>query len=224
MKKMGYEIDWTWKPNLSEIDTVWFARTSTQSMLVASNPKFDALIIADSPEKIRELAKDHNPTTFTSGEVEIEPAITTLHSLSTRWRWFIYDGKARFLCQGSGWVPSSIAEYPGIQAGIAPDPMALVHFMRTEHGPVTQDGSIVVGSDVNELLEQAENANINQDSAIFCILPLFVVASRYKHCWYRGRKHDLVETLLKNVPLLAEHGMVDPKFVEEMKEDNQNEN
>lgn len=220
MKKTGYEIDWTWQPQLTEIDTVWFARTSDDSMLVASNPDFDALIIADSPEEIVEIAALHNPTTLTKGKVEVKPAVTTLHSLSTRWRWFIYKDAARFLCGANGWVPGSIAEYPGVQAGLAPDPMALVHYLRTPDGPLTNQGALVVGSDVNEILEEAELCNQNGDNAEFCILPLFVVAARYRECWFRGRKHDIVGALMRNVPLLAHHGMVDPKFAKEL--DNEN--
>lgn len=210
MIKTEIKIDWTWEPELSEIDVVWYAKTASGSLLVASNAEFDALIIGDTEEEIRDIAKTHNPSSLIEGKVDITPAPTTLHSLASRWRWFLYKGKACFLVSGKGWSPESIAEYPGVQSGIAPDPMQMVHYVRVNGNKFTHNGSVVIGGGVHDLVSELEALRFDEARGIeFCSVPFFVFTTENQHAWYRGRKHETVKVLARNPILLGKHGLLD---------------
>jgi len=208
--KTEIKIDWTWEPELTEIDVVWYAKTASGSLLVASNAEFDALIIGDSEAEIREIAKKHNPSSLIEGQIEITPAPTTLHSLSTRWRWYLYKGQACFLIGGNGWSPVSIAEYPGVQSGIAPDPMQMVHFVRVNGKQFTHKGNVVIGGGVHDLIEELEAVGFDEDRGIeFCAVPFFVFMSDNQYAWYRGRKHETMKVIMRNPKLLERNGLID---------------
>lgn len=213
MTKTGFDIDWTWASPLNEIDTVWFGRTDAGSMLVASNPQFDALVIADTQEEMLKLGNELGKSTFMTEARPVEAVQASLFALATRWRWFIYNGKARFLHEGKGWIPQSLAEYPGVRASIAPDPMAMVFFARGNDGIVKRNDVPLMGGDVHELIaELHEIDEENHPGMEFSTLPLFVFASRYGKGWFRGREHDLVEALSRNPRLLLHHEMIDPSL------------
>lgn len=219
MRKTGFKIDWTWAAPHKEIDTVWYASTGTGELLVASNVEFDAIIIADTKEEMEELAKVYGGTSFSGNTETIEAKVTTLHSLATRWRWFLYKDQAHFLYSGKGWMPTTIAEYPGVQARIAPDPMAMVFSCKIKGKHVEKNDGIVIGGDVYELIEELEKINQSYDDMEFVGIPLFAMAARHRNVWFRGRNHDLIETICRNPRLLAHHGLIDPSQINDSEED-----
>lgn len=210
MKQTGLDIDWTWEAPHNEIDTVWYAKTAEGQLMVAGNPKFDALVIADTAEEIQSLGEEFGHTTFLSDPKPVVPAQASLSALASRWRWYIYKGKARFLHAGKGWLPQTLAEYPGVRSAIAPDPMAIVYFCRNGKGIIERNGFPVVGGDVHELIDELNQIDEMGGPGIeFSVMPLFAFAARNEHVWYRGQAHNLVEALVRNPKLLAHHEMID---------------
>lgn len=214
----GITIDWTWFPDKKPTDCVWLAGTPKGGMLIASNMDFDALFIGDSEQEVIEEASKHKAGTLGDDQEGIVAKPTTLHSLSTSWRWFIYKGKARFLCGGRGWHPITIGEYPGFQARIAPDPVAMCYYALDGGQPVRMEGAIIVESSVVELVDELHDLGMDGDPGMdFGASPLFSFVNRSPQLWYRGRKHDLAETLQRNIPLFARFMTGEPMTGDETK-------
>ena len=62
---------------------MWIATTENGGMMIASNPDFDALLVADSEEEVYELIEKHKPKVMENREAgKAVPKPSTLQSLS----------------------------------------------------------------------------------------------------------------------------------------------
>lgn len=183
---------------------MWIATTETGGLMIASNPDFDAILVADSEAEVHELIEKHNPKVIENREAgKAIPKPTTLHSLSADWRWIIYRDKARFLCGGAGWAPLTIGEYPGVQARIAPDPVSMCYFATNNGEMVKHQGAVVIESSPMDLMEALMDIGMEMkvDNELG-VAPLFSFMDTSPEVWFRGRTHNVSDTLKRNYPLL----------------------
>lgn len=197
------DIDWTWYPDYSEMDLVWYGRSSDTDMLIASNGEFDCVVIGDSAEDVISFYGDSPKDGFGDGILTISPSQTALSVLGKKWRWFIHEGKVKFLMGGNGWKAESLAEFSGWQSNISPDPHTTCYFAASNSGPIKYKDCIVIGGSVDELTEQLNDLDINPDDfsegGVHVEVSAFISMSKFDcDVWFKGKKHNVQETLKRN--------------------------
>lgn len=198
------QIDFAWITKHTSMDLVWYAASSDDSILVASNSDYDAIVIGDTPEDVVGFFKGKDSDTFGSGIENLHAKQGSLYVLASKWRWFIYNKKVRFLIEGNGWSPTSLGEFPGWQCRIASDPYAMCYFAVSENGYITHKEAVIVGGSLDELTNEFQELGIDKDllsggELTFQILPLATMQRKSEFVWFRGKKHN-VEDILKGNP------------------------
>jgi hypothetical protein len=189
-------------------DIVYYGKRGESGIMCAGMSMCDAVIIADTPGELLEVAQLYKGNSLQGLEEapleEIVPFPITWHTLTSEWRWVIYQGKARFVIGGIDFCATAITNTPSRESALTADPSTVAYVGTDDnHEYITHDGCIIIGQDVPDFLMQLQAAN-GQDtelSHIMCV-PFMTIAKDDLDVWYNRIRHSVREALEKNPVLL----------------------
>lgn len=182
---------------------VYYAQSNENSVLAIETNNHRCILLADTPEEIIDSARRFSDSEYT-------PAVTTWHTLTLDWRMALYNDSIVLIKGGMTWQATGIAESPSKESPLACDPHAWLFLLITNDEPARRDGAIIVGSSPADLMinlgddDMFDVNNLINGTASIVAMPMLQVASRNEKVVYRGKVHDVAETIMTNTSFLME--------------------
>lgn len=182
---------------------VYYAETKENSVLAIETDNHRCIVLADTPEEMLEVAA-------LFGDVVYKPSVTTWHTLALDWRMALYQNQIILIKGGLTWQATGLCESPSRDAHLTCDPHTWVYVLKCNGTLLRRDDAIVIGSSPADLiiaLEDIDQFDVNDlitGTSEIVALPILQIASHNAKVTYRGKVHDVSETLMTNTAFLME--------------------
>lgn len=179
---------------------VYYAATENDSVLAVETVNHRAIVLANTPEEIIEVAKQFSDEAYTAG-------VTTWHTLAVDWRMAIYNGELILLKGGLTWQATGLTEAPADDASLVCDPYTWVYVIQSKGGFLSREGGVVIGSTPADLILQLDGFDVGtlaEAGTDVIAMPLLQLANQQTSVMYRGHVHDVAQVMMRNTAFLMD--------------------
>jgi len=179
---------------------VYFAATGNESVLAVETVNHRAIVLADTPEEILEVAKTFSDEDYTAG-------VTTWHTLCVDWRMAIYNGELVLIKGGLTWQATGLTEAPADDASLVCDPYTWAYVVQSDGAYLSRNGGVVIGATPADLVVQLDNFDVGTLAEVgtdVIAVPLLHFANVQQSVVYRGQLHDVANIMMRNTAFLMD--------------------
>jgi hypothetical protein len=179
---------------------VYYASADNDSVLAVETVNHRAIVLANTPEEVLEVAKQFSDDSYTAG-------VTTWHTLSVDWRMAIYNGELVLIKGGLTWQATGLTEAPAHDASLVCDPYTWAYVVKVGDAYVERDGGVVIGATPADLMVQLEGFDVGSLAEVgndVVAIPLLQLANSQVTAMYRGQLHDVAQVMMRNTAFLMD--------------------
>lgn len=179
---------------------IYYASTGDNSVLAVETVNHRAIVLADTPEEIIEVAKQFSSEEYVAG-------VTTWHTLTVDWRMAIYNGELIMIKGGMTWQATGLTEAPADDASLVCDPYTWAYVLKSDGAYIERNGGVVIGATPADLIVQLtdfDTAMIAEDGTDVIAVPLLQLATNQQLVTYRGKVHDVANVMMRNTAFLMD--------------------
>jgi len=181
-------------------ELVYYAATSNNSVLAIETVNHRAIVLADTPDEIIDLARTFSDESYTAG-------VTTWHTLAVDWRMAIYNGEIILIKGGLTWQATGLTEAPADDASLVCDPYTWAYAIMSDGAYIERNGGIVIGATPADLIVQLDNFDVTLIAELntnIIAMPLLHFANNEQSVMYRGSVHNVARAMMKNTAFLVD--------------------